>query len=512
MNAVWDKLFGNDKSAVANDVPLLPPAMGLSNGMNMGLLGPTPAASAAAPSTAPLFDVAPLPPVVGETFSSIGLRNEGLREQLEKIELAFQNIEGIRNSFHEVLSPVDGLMRDLERTKSELFDVNIRMGVVSDAHDQLRADYREASTARDEFSENYARVKDEAQSAEASLRVAETALAEARRTGDVKDVRLEQLERDVAQANRRQALADDELVALKNESAQREKRFQEIDEQRMTLLDQNTILAQEGRALRTRAEDLSGTISKLNRQFSDLEVRHVEATRRNSDLESSALRDAAAHAKFKANHDETMESHRVRSAALQNEYETVRARHEASERILADSRRELLEKNIAHRDVEQKLADSTIQAAGHMKRAEKLADDLGGLRAQLDDMENGRKGLLEQYDSQTRSLRTKEAALSRAEKKIVALDARLVEIKASGDAKRDQLTARIAELTDQLAAERASRAFAEGALQSARAERLAFNRDAAAQRLLPRDSSYAAKPDSVSRDDDMPGNVTRLHG
>ncbi len=535
MSAVWEKLFGNQKSPVANDPPPRQSALGLST---LGPQGQSPT-SFAPPTLGPQASTAP-PPVpqapqglplvnhahsaapaqqqpamprviVGETFNSIGLRNEGLREQLEKIELAFQNIDGIRASFHEVLSPVDGLIRDLERTKSELFDVSAKMRSKTDALDQLRTEHLEATAARDDLFENHARLKDESQQLETSLRSAETELAENRFITGVKDDRIEQLERDFGNGARRLVQLDDELAALKLESMAREKRLQEIDEQRLSLLDQNTILAQEGRALRARAEDLSATISKLNRQLSELEVRHGEAARRNADLESSALRDAAAHTKFKTAHDETMESHRVRAAALQSEFETVRARHEASERILSESRRELLEKNIAHRDLEQKLADTSVQAASHQKRGEKLADDLTAMRAQNEELDSSRKALNEQYDALARSLRTKEAALARAEKKIVTLDARFMEMKAATDNKRDQLSAKIAELSDQLAAERASRAFAEGALQSARAERLAFNRDAASSKAQPREGSFAVKPDGT-READMPANVMRLHG
>lgn len=503
MNAVWDKLFGNQKSDVANDAPSLP-TLGQSLTQSLGQsLGQTALPAQASPALPRVF--------AGETFNSIGLRNESLREQLEKIELAFQNIDSIRGSFHEVLSPIDGLIRDLERTKSELFDVNSRMRGKSEALDQLRLEHADATSARDELHESHSRLKEESQNLETSLRSIEAALAESRASGEAKSGRVEQLERDLGAGARRLGQLEDELTGLKQESGLREKHLQEIDEQRMALLDQNTILAQEGRALRARAEDLSSTISKLNRQLTELEVRHAESARRNADLEASALRDAAAHAKFKSAHDETMESHRVRAAALQSEFETVRARHEASERILSESRRELLEKNIAHRDVEQKLGDATVQAGAHQRRAEKLSDDLAAVRSQGEELDSARKALSEQYDSLARSLRTKEAALSRAEKKIVTLDARLAELKASSDAKRDQLTAKIADLSDQLAAERASRAFAEGALQSARAERLAFNRDAAAQRLMPRDAPLAAKHEG-GREEDMPANVTRLHG
>jgi hypothetical protein len=73
---------------------------------------------------------------IAATFDSIGQHNEALRNQLDSIEFAFRNVETIKTSFHNVLAPIDELIREIERTKTELRDTTGRLSAISSAYDE----------------------------------------------------------------------------------------------------------------------------------------------------------------------------------------------------------------------------------------------------------------------------------------------------------------------------------------------------------------------------------------
>jgi hypothetical protein len=81
-----------------------------------------------------------------------------------------------------------------------------------------------------------------------------------------------------------------------------------------------------------------------------------------------------------------------------------------------------------------------------------------------------------------KAAKAKENAMQRAEEKISLLESRLAESTKVAHAQRSQLEAKLAQLGEQAQSESAARAYAEGALQSARRERLNMQRELVARK------------------------------
>ena len=98
------------------------------------------------------------------------------------------------------------------------------------------------------------------------------------------------------------------------------------------------------------------------------------------------------------------------------------------------------------------------------------------------------------------------AALQRAEQKVVMVEGRIAEQTKATDAERELFEERLVKLREQLEAEQAARAFADGALQAARQERGSRRHDAeGAGAVAPKDP--AAPVNEVARE-----KIARLRG
>lgn len=503
MSAVWDKIFGNSQPP-ANDSPRL---------LRIAPDEPSRAADATTVDYASdrksngqgnLMESLPNSVVVGRTFDSIGRRNESLRSQLDAIEFAFSNIESIRAHFHDILQPIDQVLQDIERTKTDHREAERKLEALTSAHDQIKGDHAALGVERDALSLKHEEASLRARDLEQSLRIAEAGLTEARASLVDRNAKVDRVERELEDSKRRLLMVSDQLPALRAEFNAKEKRLQEVEQIRATLQDQHNLLTQENRSLRARIEELVGNTSKLNRQLSETESRHVEATRRVGELEAALQQETASHAKLRTTHFDDVETHRLNLSNLREELNSMNARSEAAERLLADSRNELRERNSTIRALEQQSMEGSLMVQARERSIADMERDLAATRTQLAEVEAARAALLERSTDLVKALETRDGTLQRAEQKIAALDARLSDQARIAASERDLRDERINKLREQLEAESAARAFAEGALQSARQERAGWPRDTEAK--------SAAREDEPATGESGRDKVTRLRG
>ena len=103
-------------------------------------------------------------------------------------------------------------------------------------------------------------------------------------------------------------------------------------------------------------------------------------------------------------------------------------------------------------------------------------------------------------------MEAKDGALQRAEQKIVMVEGRIAEQTKAIEAEREAFEEKLAKLKEQLEAEQAARAFADGALQAARHER--GSRRHETEGALPAAPKEPPAPVNESARD----KITRLRG
>jgi colicin import membrane protein len=203
---------------------------------------------------------------------------------------------------------------------------------------------------------------------------------------------------------------------------------------------------------------------------SDLEGRRDDLTRRVEGLETALTQERAAHAKLKATHLDAAESHRLTASNLREELGAMASRSEAAEKLLAEARGSLREREAEIRGFEQRTVEGALAVKSKDAALADVEKDLASARASHAEVDAIRATLNQRSAELAKASEAKSAALQRAEQKIVAIESRVAEQSKAMETEREELEARLAKLKEQLEAEQAARSFAEGALQAARQE------------------------------------------
>ncbi|MGH6799507.1 MAG: hypothetical protein ACREDI_14130 [Roseiarcus sp.] len=430
---------------------------------------------------------------VARTFDSIGRRNEGLRTHLGAIEFSFRNIEAIRSQFYDALAPIDQTLVEIERTKVAHLEAERKLEALTGTHERLRGDHAALTLERNALAVMQEELSGRVKDVEKAIGGAEAAASEAHAALADRRVKLERTERELEDNKRRLHTVSEQLPALRAEFAAKEKRLQEVEQQRAALQDQNVLMAQENRSLRTRIEEFVANGSKLNRQLSDLESRRDDLTRRVEELEAALAQETGAHTKLKAAHLDAAESHRLIASNLLEELGAMTSRSEAAERLLAEARANLRERGAEIRGFEQRALESSLAVKSKDAALADLERDLTSARTLHAEVDTVRAALDQRSAELAKALQTRDAALQRAEHKIAVVEGRISEQSKAMDAERELFEERLAKLKEQLEAEQSARAFAEGALHAARQERGARRHDAdGAGAAAPKEPQAAA--------------------
>ena len=507
MGTVWEKLFRNSPAPANNSRALAiryepgdeaPSAKPASVIASSGAL--------AAGDHGRSGEATPKSLKIARTFDSIGRRNEGLRTHLDAIEFSFRNIEAIRSQFYDALTPIDQTLVEIERTKVAHLEAERKFEALTEAHERLRTDHAALTLEHNALAVRHEELSERVKDLEKAIAAAEAAASEARAALADRRAKLERTERELEDNKRRLHTVSEQLPALRAEFAGKEKRLQEVEQQLAALQDQNVLMAQENRSLWMRIDEFVANGSKLNRQLSDLESRRDDLTQRVEELEATLAQETAAHAKLKNAHLDAAESHRLIASNLREELAAMTSRSEAAERLLAEARANLREREAEIRGFEQRALESSLALKSNDTALADLGKDLASARALHAEVDTVRAALDQRSTELAKALEAKDAALQRAEQKIVMVEGRMTEQTKAMDAERELLEERLAKLKEQLEAEQAARAFAEGALQAARHERGSRRHDAeGAGGAAPKDPPAPAN--EVARD-----KIARLRG
>jgi chromosome segregation ATPase len=213
-------------------------------------------------------------------------------------------------------------------------------------------------------------------------------------------------------------------------------------------------------SLKTLNDGLITNVSKLNRQLDEIESGRNDANRILKEFEVAMGKEKMTLSKLKSALVDAEEAHRTSVAKLTQELDVMSARSEAAERLLAEARAALRDREAASREFEQRA----------LERSD-LEKELNALRATHADVDAARLAAAECSKGLAKTLEDRDVALQRAERTIEALEAKLAEQQKHALGERGVFEEKVAKPTQQFEAESAARAVAEGALQSAREDR-----------------------------------------
>jgi chromosome segregation ATPase len=408
---------------------------------------------------------------VARIFAAIGRRSEDLRAQLDAVEYSFRNIEAIRARFHETLIPIGQTLAEIERTKVTLVETERKLEALTIEHGRIKSEHAALTLERSALMVKQDDLRARIGDLERAVTTAEAASSEALATLAERTAKLGAIERELEDNRLRLQMANEQLPALRAEFAAKEKDLQDVEQQIANLRGQHELLTQENRSLKTLNDELIANESKLNRQLDELKSGRDDANRALKEFEIAMSQEKTTHGKLKSALLDAEETHRISVAKLTRELGVVSARSEAAERLLVEANAALRYREAASREFEQRALESSLAAQSKEAASADLEKELNALRATHVDVDAARLAAAERSKGLAKTLADGDVALKRAEATIEALEAKLAEQQKGALGERGLFEEKIAKLQQQFEAESAARAFAEGALQSARDER-----------------------------------------
>ena len=221
------------------------------------------------------------------------------------------------------------------------------------------------------------------------------------------------------------------------------------------------------------------------------------------ELESPLSHETAAHAKLKSAHLDAAEAHRLSTTNLKEQLAAITARSEAAERLLADARATLRERDAAIRSYEQRALEHSLAMKSKEAALADLEKDLTSVRAKPKEVDAARATASERSIFLAKSLEDKDIALQRVEQRVETLEAKVVEQHKAALDERGLYEEKIAKLEEQLE---------ESPHPRFRGRRVATARQDRGARHLDLEASSSTNETSTAQEEPSREKVTRLRG
>ena len=432
-----------------------------------------------------------------ELFSALGAQlggeNESLRNLLLDANAKIGELDTIKNAVGKLVDPVSKALRAFETEKSEKISLQTVLNNTRTAYGKLRNEVAELEKKANFSEKECQALRQELTTTQHLLRTLEATKAEiaidiaarraqivdlearlAQETGEGKALREENRRLDERLSN-----ADKRIVSLESElNGARQRLLMIEDEKRSQQISLDKISAEAARVSRKLAETEASLTATHGR------LRHVEGNF--AELSTERARLANAIEEGNERHEHELTTQRMRFDALQ-------ARAAASEKLLGEAREHLLARADEIRVYDRRAGELAQERDALQTRVSELEAERIQRESQFTEVDQARATLMERSAALTRAFTAKDAALTRAEDTIAALNEQIAAIESARAAEKQASEQRIEELGASLRREQMQCSVVEGALETARRDFARLMREAMA---LQRDQ---AMPDDPAR-------------
>jgi crescentin len=418
-----------------------------------------------------------------ESFADVGVRmgeeNEALRNLLVDAEHKMLQINEAMEAFSKIVTPINRTIRALEQEKSKTIGLSSALDEGRAAYDTLRAEYYEVEKKAAGYERDNERLRDELEVAQQIGRSLEATRAEL--ASELATFRAEcaNLQRELAQETaHRQTLAE-ENQTLTAQGTAAGKQILHLESELASAREKLVLLEDEGRSLQNSFDQALSEGSRLSRALAESETLVSATQTRLVHAEAAGAELNAERNKLQAVLAEINERHRVENHALSTRVAALQSRAATAEKLLAEARQNLSTLTEEVRSFDAKAVEATIARNAAEKKLAQIEAAFEARDRQMKDLEQSRTNLVERSNALAKTLRTREAALVRAEEKNQLLSDRIGQLEADLVLGRTSVEKRVEDLNTTLQRERIERAVVEGALEGARKEHARLQREMA---------------------------------
>jgi chromosome segregation ATPase len=429
-----------------------------------------------------------------ELFSALGAQlggeNESLRNLLLDANAKINELDTIKNAVGKLVDPVSKALRAFEAEKSEKISLQTVLNNTRTAYGKLRNEVAELEKKASFSEKECAALRQELTTTQNLLRSLEATKAEiaidiAARKAQIVDLeaRLAQetgegkaLREENRRLDERLSTADKRVAALESElNGARQRLLMIEDEKRAQQISLDKISAESARLARKLAETEASLTAAQGR------LRHVEGNVAELNIERARIATALDEANER--HDHELTTQRMRFDALQ-------ARASASEKLLGEAREHLLARADEIRIYDRRAGELALERDALQARVADLEADRIQRESEFKEVDQTRTTLMERSAALARAFTAKDAALTRAEDTIAALNEQIAALEAARSAEKQAADQRIEELSASLRREQMQCSVVEGALETARKDFARLMREAMAlqrEQMVPDD-------------------------
>jgi|APCry1669189241_1035207.scaffolds.fasta_scaffold00974_4 crescentin len=426
-----------------------------------------------------------------DSVQRLGQENETFRLLFLSAQTKIDELEKLKSAFDLLSAPLERNLRTIEGLKIE--NTGLRSGLM-EARDKiglLRSDVAAFERKVDGLeTERLALTQDVRSSRELITTLESTKSEQAQDIAEARS-KLAEFERQLAYAmeyqkslETDQQAARDMIVMKDTQIAQFDADISRLNETVAMLESENTNLSE---TLAGRVEDYNRTSRRLTEVENDLEatrnrLNHTRTLLNETKNERKALSDQM---------DEANAQFQAEKISLTMKVDAMQSRVTLGERLLTEARNSLIAKTDELRNAERRLVDNNVALTSFEQRVSKQKATIDSLERQVRDLEQSRVTLIERSTALTKNLKARDTALAKLDDRIPVLMGRIDQLETMAESNRATYQARVDELTAALETERMARAVAEGALEMARKERGALQRELVRSEGAPRVSEVA---------------------
>jgi chromosome segregation ATPase len=423
---------------------------------------------------------------LADVGSRIGEENEALRSLLGDTARKIDELDELKESFGKIVAPFNNALRALEQEKSHAQALAGMLDESRTAYETLRTEFYRVDKQATAAGAEAEKLRVDLELAHEANRALETTTVEL--SNEISDRRAQanELEHQLThEATERRTLTENHRV-LQAQYDAAEKRIVELEGEVAHMREKLALLDDDKRSLQVAVDKSFDEAARLGHALTESENALAATRAQLGKMESNFAETYAERGQLAVALDEIREQRQAEQNSLNMRLEGLQSRAATAERLLAEARQNLILRTEEVRAFDRKAVEATIARNNAEKRLAQ-AEGMHEMReSHVKDVEKARAALAERTNAMTKTLKSREAALVRAEERLAALTERNGHLEADVQVIRTSIEKRVEELNSALQRERMEHAMVAGALEATRKDNARLQSEVASLRSILR--------------------------
>jgi crescentin len=421
-----------------------------------------------------------------ENFSDVGSRmgeaNESLRNLLSDTGRKIGELDELKDAFEKIVAPFNSTLRALEQEKSQTLSLSAMLNEARAAYDTLRTEFYQVEKKATALETEVEKLREDIELSRESNRGLESAGIELSNDVSARDAQIAELERQLAQETAQRRALSESRRTLQDQNDATEKLNSELEGELAAAREKLALLDDEKRSLQNAVDQALNETARLTRRLTESENTLTATRAQLGKVEASFAETYADRGRLSAALDDAKEQHQTERNSLNMRLDALASRAATAERLLTEARQNLIARTEEVRAFDRKSVEASIGRNNAEKRLSQIEASHEARERQIKDLEQVRTALTERSNALSKTLKTRETALARAEEKIASLSDRNGHLEADIQVSRTNIEKRVEDLNSALQRERLEHAMVEGALEAARKDNSRLQSEVAALR------------------------------